>query len=119
MNLVIIRGLFWIVAVAFLVSGNRNFTYEVEGEEMLLFENAGAVVETSDRVVESVSKLHGFCDRNGAVCEAAVAVGDMALRVVNIVVGEAHIWLEEKASDAAPLEDDYLSEFEAEFGSQD
>ncbi len=91
-----LRSLFWIVAVAFLVSGNRDLTVEVDGQSIPLFSENNPALETSDRVVESISQLRGFCGRYPGVCETGAVIGDFALRAATAITREAHAALEEK-----------------------
>ena len=91
-----LRSLFWIVAVAFLVSGNRDLTFVVDGQSVPLFSDNNPALETSDRVVESISHLRGFCGRYPGVCETGSVVGDYALRAATAITRKAHVALEEK-----------------------
>lgn len=91
-----LRSLFWIVAVAFLVSGNRDLTFEVDGQSVPVFGESNPALETSDRVVESISQLRGFCGRYPSVCETGAMVGDVALRAATAITRQAHAALEEK-----------------------
>lgn len=94
-----LRSLFWIVAVAFLLSGSRDVSFDVDGETVPLFAADNPALETSDRVIDSISRLRGICVEYPAVCETGAAALDLGLKLTSSLIGKAHTALEDRLAE--------------------
>lgn len=100
----ILRLAFWVAVVALVLPAAPD---NPTGDASFISANAGGApaskFEAGDAVAIAMatgSDVMGFCDRNGAVCDAARGAGNHILRQVVYYGGLAIDWAETAADDA-------------------
>ena len=85
----ILNGIFWIVAISFLLAGQSGGAHRFDqGPAADLFGPEAPAVQSSELVVDRVSEIKGVCKREEEVCGIVGAVAYFSLRLIDQVLSQ-------------------------------